>query len=97
MYRGAAMAQWLSSWLAKQEVQGSIPRLVTWISGIGYLLLPSQDMSEIPLKRRKSSLQQINQPIATKPTTIECREHIFVLSVLCNILLVRDRDHTGHA
>ena len=25
---GAAMAEWLSSWLAEQEVRGSIPHLV---------------------------------------------------------------------
>ena len=37
--------------------RGSIPRLATWISEIGYLLLPSRDMAEIPLKRRKSSIQ----------------------------------------
>ena len=29
--RGAAVAEWLSSWLAEQEVRGSIPRLATWI------------------------------------------------------------------
>ena len=49
---GAAVAEWLSSWFAEQEVRGSIPRLATWISEIGYLLLPSRDMAEIPLKRR---------------------------------------------
>ena len=26
---GAAVAEWLSSWLAEQEVRGSIPRLAT--------------------------------------------------------------------
>ena len=31
-------------------------------SEIGYLLLPSRDMAEIPLKRRKSSIQPTNQP-----------------------------------
>ena len=59
---GALVAEWLSSWLAEQDVRGSIPRLATWISEIGYLLLPSRDMAEIPLKRRKSSIQP------TKPT-----------------------------
>ena len=49
---GAAVAEWLSSWLAEQEVRGSIPRLATWISEIGYLLLPSRDMAERSLKRR---------------------------------------------
>ena len=33
---GAAVAEWLSSWLAKQEDRGSIPGLASWI---GYLLL----------------------------------------------------------
>ena len=54
MTLGATVAEWLSSWLAEQEVRGSIPGLATWISEIGYLLLPSRDMAEIPLKQRKS-------------------------------------------
>ena len=36
---------------------GSIPSLTTTISEIGYLLLPNPYMAEIPLKRRKSSIQ----------------------------------------
>ena len=47
----------LSSWLAEQEVRGFIPGLANWISEIGYLLLPSPDMAEIPLKGRKSWIQ----------------------------------------
>ena len=39
---------------------GSLPGLATWISEIGYLLLPSRDMAEIPLKRLKSSIQPTN-------------------------------------
>ena len=31
MTKGAAVAEWLSSWLAEQEDRGSIPRLATWI------------------------------------------------------------------
>ena len=58
---GGAVAEWLSSWLAEQEARGSIPSLATWISEIGYLPLPSRDIAEIPLKRRKSSIQQTNQ------------------------------------
>ena len=49
---GAVVVEWISSWLVDQEVRGSIPGLATWISEIGYLLLPSRDMAEIPLKRR---------------------------------------------
>ena len=62
------MAEWLSSWLAEQEVRGSIPGLATWISEIGYLLLPSRDMAGIPLKRRKSSIQPTNQPTSGNNT-----------------------------
>ena len=50
------MAEWLSSWLAEQEVRGSIPHLATWISEIDYIPLPSRDMTELPLKRCKSSI-----------------------------------------
>ena len=57
---GAAVVYWLSSWLAEQEVRGSIPGLAATISEIGYLLLPSRDMAERSLKRRK--YPQNNQP-----------------------------------
>ena len=64
--KGAAVAEWLSSWLAKQEVGGSIPCLATWISEICYLLLPSRDLAEIPLRRHKSSIQPTNQLMHVK-------------------------------
>ena len=35
----------------------SIPGLATWISEIGYLLILSRYMAEIPLKRSKSSIK----------------------------------------
>ena len=66
IWKGAAMAEWLSSLLAEQEVRGSIPRLATWISEIGYLLLPNRDMAEIPLERRKSSIQPTYQLVYEK-------------------------------
>ena len=50
----------VSSWLAEQEVRGSIPGLASTISEIGHLLLPSHDMAERSLKRRKSSKQPTN-------------------------------------
>ena len=59
--KGAAVVEWLCSWLAEQEVPGWIPGLATWILEIGYFLLPSRDMAEIPLKRRESSIQPTNQ------------------------------------
>ena len=46
----------LSSWLVAQEVRSSIPRLAAMISKIGYLLLPSRNMAEIPIERHKSSI-----------------------------------------
>ena len=51
--KGAAVIEWLSSWLAEQGVDrpGSKPGLATWISEIGYLLLPSRDMTEKLLMR----------------------------------------------
>ena len=45
----------------EQEVPGSIPGLAATISEISYLLLPCHDMTEIRLKRRKSSKQPTNQ------------------------------------
>ena len=52
------MVKWLSSWLAEQEVRGSIPCLAPTISEIGYLLLPSRDMAERLLKRQTKFLQR---------------------------------------
>ena len=49
------------SWLAEQEDQGSIPCLATWIFRDWLSPASSRDIAEIPLKRRKSSIQ---------PTTI---------------------------
>ena len=43
-------------------------RLCHLNSEIGYLLLPSRDMAEIPLKRRKSSIQPTNQPTNQPPS-----------------------------
>ena len=72
------VAEWLSSWLAEQEVRGSIPGLATWISEIGYLLLPSRDMAEIPLKRRKSSIQStFSNPMQTSSFDILKRTRHF--------------------
>ena len=59
---GGRVVEWLSSWLVEQGVRGSIPGLATYISEVGYLLLPSRDMAEIPLKRRKSSIQPTIKP-----------------------------------
>ena len=47
---GAVVVKWLSSWLAEQEVRGSILGLAAMISEICYFLLSSRDMAEIPLK-----------------------------------------------
>ena len=54
----------------EQEVQGSIPGLAATISEIGCLLLPSRDMADIPLKRRKI-LNTTKQPITFELLDIE--------------------------
>ena len=62
---GAAVAEWLSSWLAEQEDRGSIPRLATWI--FRDWLSPASK-SRYGWKIAKSTLikkQPTNQP--TKP------------------------------
>ena len=66
------MFEWLSSWLAEQEVRGSIPGLATWISVIGYLLLPSRDMAEIPLSDVNPQYNQpTNQTLCNSPIQME--------------------------
>ena len=62
LWKGAAVAEWLSSWLAEQEVRGSIPGLATWISEIDYLQLPSRDMAGISLNRRTNQPDLLSQP-----------------------------------
>ena len=59
--------KWFSSRLAAQEARGSIPGLAATISEIGYLLLPSRDMAERLLKRRKSSKQPTKQAKNFRP------------------------------
>ena len=57
-----AVVQWLSSWLAEQGVWVSNHGVATLISEIGYLLLPSRDMTEILLKGCKTlKTTQLNQ------------------------------------
>ena len=45
--------------------RGSSPFLATMISEIGYLPLPSRDMTEITLKRRKILNQSTNEAVHT--------------------------------
>ena len=68
---GAAVAEWLSSCLAEQEVRGSIPRLATWISEIGYLPFPNHDMADRLLMRRNR--------LNNKPTTKRHRNILFTV------------------
>ena len=58
---GTAVVRWLSFRIAEKEVRGSIHSLAATILEIGYLLIPSRDIAEILLKRRKSSKQSTNQ------------------------------------
>ena len=48
---GVVVVEWLSSWLAEQEVRGWIPGLTTPVSEIWHLPLLSQDMTERLLKQ----------------------------------------------
>ena len=59
---GAAVAEWLSSWLAEQEDRGSIPSLATWI--FRYWLSPASK-SRYGWKIAKSTLilKTTNQPL----------------------------------
>ena len=67
--KGAAMVYWLSSWLAEEDVRGSIPDLAATISEIGFLLLPSRNMADRSLKKKhKSSIQ---------PTSLYRRKILF--------------------
>ena len=50
----------LSSWLAEQGVWGSNPGLTTTMSEIGFLLLPSHDITDIMLKKGDKSSTQPN-------------------------------------
>ena len=52
------MVQWLSFWLAEQEVRGSILGLAAATQRL-YILLPSRDMTEISLERRKQNLYKL--------------------------------------
>ena len=59
---GAAMAVWLIKLYAcGARARGSIPGLATWFFRDCLSPLPSCNMAEIPLKRRKSSIQPTNQ------------------------------------
>ena len=58
-YIGTAVAEWLSR-LRSKRTGVRFPASPLEFSEIGYLLLPSRDMAEIPLKRRKSSIQPNN-------------------------------------
>ena len=53
VYKRAVEVEWLISWLAEQEVEGSNLGLATLILEIGYLQLRNQDMTKILLKQRK--------------------------------------------
>ena len=58
-FAGAAVAEWLSSWLAEQEDRGSIPGLATWI--FRDWLSPASK-SRYGWKIAKSTLIKNNQP-----------------------------------
>ena len=62
-YQGAAVVEWLSSWLAKQWVRGSIPCLATWISENGSYFNVAIWLKDCYLKRLQSKTTQRVLPI----------------------------------
>ena len=82
------MAEWLSSWLVEQEVRDSIPCLATWISEIGYLLLPSRDMAEIPLKNVNSQYNQPTLPHGTMKWYMKFDLLLNNLNIGCYLVMV---------
>ena len=78
-FEGAAVVEWLSSWFAKQKVRGSIPGLATWISEIGYLLLPSRDVAQKYRLKQFKLNPQYNQPTLMKL----CRDEVLMVPYKC--------------
>ena len=72
--QGAAVAEWLSSWLAEQEDRGSIPRLATWI--FRDWLSPASK-SRYGWKIAKSTLIKTTKPTKhiTPPTSFSQSRH----------------------
>ena len=62
-FKGAAVAEWLSSWLAEQEDRGSIPGLATWIFRV-WLSPASKSIYGWKIAKSTLILKTINQ----KPT-----------------------------
>ena len=83
--------EWLSSWLAEQDVRVSIPRLATRISEIGYLLLPSRNMAEIPLTRRKSLIQPTNRMTMSERYMTMVKSNVLLLHSCifsCHVIVI---------
>ena len=81
---GGAVVEWISCWLAEQDLGGSNHGLGSSISEIGYLLLPSRDMSNRLLNRRKIlKTAQINPitmcGVILIPPSISSRENLFAV------------------
>ena len=70
----------------EKEVCGSNPGLAATISEIGYLLLPSRDMAQRSLKRRKN---QNNQPTETAQPILTYFDIKQVLNVLYQVLFAK--------
>ena len=58
---GAAVAEWLSSWLAEQEDRGSIPGLATWIFR-DWLSPASKSRYDWKIAKSTLILKTTNQP-----------------------------------
>ena len=81
---GAAVAEWLSSWLAEQEDRGSIPRLATWIFR-DWLSPASKSRYGWKIAKSTLILKTTNQP--TNITVWgDTRVHVFIKHLLVTLL-----------
>ena len=83
--KGAAVAEWLSSWLAEQEDRGSIPGLSTWIFR-DWLSPASKSRYGWKIAKSTLILKTTNQP-TNKCKQVEMFENVHSTSQKHEILL----------
>ena len=76
---GAAVAEWLSSWLAEQEDRGSIPSLATWIFR-DWLSPASKSRYGWKIAKSTLILKTTNQP--TNQLAIRSNEEVAIQPVI---------------
>ena len=79
MGAGAAVAEWLNSWLAEQEDRGSIPGLATWIFR-DWLYPASKSRYGWKIAKSTLILKTTNQPIYGCTLALTCLPNKVVIS-----------------